>query len=153
LTHDLLNPHQRLALTITLRQVEKTLRSILDDLETEERAILFRSKITLPEDKRPQVKELAEAAIQRIAWLARRFELPPEIYDNTATLRGPLALLRSDLYDAHAARLRRYGEVNPELASELDPVLDDLIRLLREITYVSQSHHPEPGDGHSHETL
>lgn len=138
MTRDLLNPHQRLALAITLRQLEATLRGILHDLENEEQAILYRSEITLPQDSRPQVKQLAEIGLQHIAWLAQRFELEPRIYDNTATLRGPLALLRSDLYDAHAKRLGRYGDVDPDLEAELDPILGDLIGLLHEITRVSQ---------------
>ncbi|MGQ9834262.1 MAG: hypothetical protein ACUVRJ_10815 [Candidatus Villigracilaceae bacterium] len=139
LTHDLLNPHQHSALAITLRQVEKTLRSILHDLVNEEQAILYQSKITLPEDKRPEVKQLVEAALEQIVWLAQTFELPPQIIDNTATLRGPLALLRSDLYDAHAAKLRRFGDVNPDLEAALDPTIDHLIELLAEITRVAQS--------------
>ena len=139
LTRDLLNPHQRLALAITLRQVERTLRSILNDLVNEEQAILYRSKITLPEDKRPEVKQLVETALEQIDWLAQAFELPPEIIDNTATLRGPLALLRSDLHDAHAGKLRRFGDVDPDLEAELDPTIDTLIGLLQEITLVAQS--------------
>ncbi len=139
LTRDLLNPHQRLALAITLRQVERTLRSVLHDLVNEEQAILYRSKITLPEEKRPEVKQLVETALEQIAWLAQAFELPPEIIDNTAILRGPLALLRSDLHDAHAGKLRRFGDVDPDLEAELDPTIDTLIELLQEITLVAQS--------------
>lgn len=139
LAHDLLNPHQHSALVITLRQVEKTLRSILHDLDSEEQAVLYRTKITLPEDNRPKVKQLVEAALEQIVWLAETFELSPPIVDNTATLRGPLALLRSDLYDAHAAKLRRFGDVNPDLEAALDPTIDDLIELLAEITRVAES--------------
>lgn len=139
MTRDLLNPHQHTALAITLRMVEKTLRSILRDLVNEEQAILYRSKITLSEDKRPQVRQLVETALEQIAGLAQTFELPPEIIDNTATLRGPLALLRSDLHDAHARKLRRFGDVNPDLEAELDPTIDDLIGLLQEITLVAQA--------------
>ncbi|HML20954.1 MAG TPA: hypothetical protein PKD09_04855 [Aggregatilinea sp.] len=139
MTRDLLNPHQRLALAITLRQVERTLRSVLHDLVNEEQAILYRSKITLPEEKRPEVKQLVETALEQIAWLAQAFELPPEIIDNTAILRGPLALLRSDLHDAHAGKLRRFGDVDPDLEAELDPTIDTLIELLQEITLVAQS--------------
>jgi len=139
LTRDLLNPHQRLALAITLRHVEKTLRTILNDLVIEEQAILYRSKITLSEDKRQQVRQLVETALGLVARLAQTFELPPQVIDNTATLRGPLAILRSDLYDAHAAKLRRYGDVDPDLETELDPAIDDLIRILQAITLVAQS--------------
>lgn len=138
MTRDLLNSHQRQALAITLRQLERTLRGIVRDLSNEEQAILYRSVITLPEERRPEVKHLAETALERIAWLARRFELPQKTYDNSASLRGPLALLRSDLHDAHAAKLKRFGEVDPALETELDPSLDELIAILFEITRLSQ---------------
>lgn len=88
MTRDLLNSHQRQALAITLRQLERTLRGIVRDLSNEEQAILYRSVITLPEERRPEVKRLAETALERIAWLARRFELPQKTYDNSASLRG-----------------------------------------------------------------
>lgn len=139
MTRDLLNPHQRVALTITLRHVERTLRGILDDLVNEEQAILYRSTITLPEDKRPEVERLVETALEKIAWLAQTFDLSPEIIDNTAMLRGPLAILRGDLHDVHAHKLRGFGDVDPDLAAELDPVIDDLIALLYNITRVSQA--------------
>lgn len=138
MTRDLLNSHQRQALAITLRQLERTLRGIVRDLSNEEQAILYRSVITLPEERRSQVKQLAETALERIAWLAHRFELPQKTYDNSASLRGPLALLRSDLHDAHAAKLKRFGEVDPALETELDPSLDELITILFEITRLSQ---------------
>ncbi|MCL4875150.1 MAG: hypothetical protein KJ064_00755 [Anaerolineae bacterium] len=138
MTGSLLNPHQRLSLAITLRQVEKTLRGILNDLATEEQGILYQSRITLPEDKRLQVKLRVEKALQQIAQLAERFELPRAVYDNTATLRGPLALLRSDLHDVHARKLNRYGDVNPILEAELDPPVDNLIEILQEITRLAE---------------
>jgi hypothetical protein len=139
LTHDLLNPNQRRVLTVTLRHVEKNLRRILTDLVNEEQGILYRTTISLPEDKRPLVRQLVEAALEQIAGLAQRFELPPEIIDHTDALRGSLALLRSDLYDVHARKLRRSGEVDPDLEAELDPAVDNLIELLREISNVAQT--------------
>ncbi len=139
MTRDLLNPHQRKALAITLRHVEKTLRGILHDLVNEEEAILYRSVITLPEDKRPQVRQLVETALQQIAVLAQMFDLPPEVIDNTAMLRGPLAMLRSDLHDMHAQKLKGFGDVDPDLAQELDPVIDDLIALLNDITRIARA--------------
>lgn len=139
LTRDLLNPNQHRALAITLRHVEKNLRRVLSDLVDEEQAILYRTTITLPEDKRPEVKWLVETALQEIAELARRFELPSETLDNTAMLRGPMALLRSDLYDIQARKLKRFGKVDSGLEAELDPAVTGLIELLAEISRVAQS--------------
>lgn len=139
MSRELLNPHQHLALTITLRHLEKTLRGILADLVSEEQAILYRSQITLPEALRPEVRARVEAALEQIAWLAQTFALEPETIDNTARLRGPLALLRSDLYDVQAAKLRRFGDVNPDLAAVLDPAVLELIGLLHEISRAAQT--------------
>ncbi len=138
MTHELLNPSQRLALAIALRRVEQALRGILDGLNSEKQAILYRVEGTLPEDRRIQVIQLAESGLQQIAWMTHRFELPPRIFDNLASIRGSLAILGSDLYDVHAQKLQRYGDVDPSLQAELDPAIDDLIRQLEEIVRVAQ---------------
>jgi hypothetical protein len=139
LTSDLLNEHQRMALAIVLRQLEMALRRVLADLVNEEQGVLYRRKITLPGDKRTQVQESVEAALERITQLAGDFALPVQVYDNTASLRGSLAILRSDLYDARAEKLRRYGAVDPRLEAALDPYLWDLIELLQAISQTAQS--------------
>lgn len=139
MTLDLLNEHQRMALAIVLRQLEMALRGVLADLVNEEQGILYRRKITLPEDKRTQVRQSVEAALERITRLAGDFALPVQVYDNTATLRGSLAILRSDLYDVRADKLRRYGAVNPGLEAALDPYIWDLIELLQTISQTAQA--------------
>jgi hypothetical protein len=139
LTPDLLNEHQRKALAIVLRQLEMALRGVLADLVNEEQGILYRRKITLPEDRRPQVRQSVEAALETIARLAGDFALPVQVYDNTASLRGSMAILRSDLYDVLAEKLQRYGAVDPRLEAALDPYVWELIQLLQAISQTAQA--------------
>jgi hypothetical protein len=134
LTGDLLNPHQRNSVAVTLRRLEEALRSAQAELSHQDEGILYRKASTLSAAQRRHLEALITSALGEIAALAESLELPVEVLDNRSAVWSKLALMWMDLYDVRAAQLRRYGQVAPGLESMLDPPLTRLIQTMEALT-------------------
>jgi hypothetical protein len=130
---DLLNQYQRNSVANVLRMAETTLRSALADLSREETGILFQQDGRVSEQQHIRMQRIIEEALNEIAELARRFDLPSARYDTRAALLGKLSILWSDLHEIRARPLRGYGEVHPDLEAQLDPPIVRLVDLVEEL--------------------
>jgi hypothetical protein len=135
--NDLLNPDQLRSVTITLRSFEEDLlyaQAWLHDVE--ENGILYRRKLTLSPESRSIAQERINAALERIALLAKEFGLKAEA-DNPANLiRSKMSVNWANLLDTQSVKLKRFGEVDPELESALDPAVRQLAQLALELATV-----------------
>jgi hypothetical protein len=127
---DLLNPHQRGAVTIALRAFEEQLRQCDEWMQgrTEE-GTLYRRRFFLSEERRTLVREQIAQALACIADLADQCSLSAQEEDAVAMLRAGLSASWAALCDVRANKLKRYGQVAPSLAQALDPSIETLIEL------------------------
>lgn len=127
---DLLNPHQRGAVTIALRAFEEQLRQCDEWIQgrTEEGA-LYRRRFAFSEERRMLVREQIAQALACIADLADRCSLSAQEEDAAAMLRAGFSASWAALCDVRADKLKRYGQVAPSLAQALDPSIETLIEL------------------------
>ncbi len=127
---ELLNTAQRSSLTIELRAFEMHLRQADAWLQgEEERGILYRRSIHLSPERRAAAREQIGAAIAQITVLTERFDLAAASDDLGATIVSQMSVDWANLCDVRSDRLRRYGEVDPELPDLLDADIDRLAQL------------------------
>ena len=77
------------------------------------------------------------AGLALVEELAQTLQLEPEIIDLVGSVRGQMSESWANLIDSRAAKLRRYGEVDPGLAQPLDPALDRLVRIAAELSQLA----------------
>lgn len=128
-----LNPYQRSSVAITLRMLEMALRDAMTELDTAADGILYRQTNPLSDLQRQQIKRLCQKAFAIIQTMKEAFALPVEIQDVRSKLQGHLAVLWSDLEDIRSDKLRRYGDVAPDLERTLDPSIAELIQTVNQI--------------------
>jgi hypothetical protein len=123
----LLNPSQKNSLSVTLRMFEENLRHAQVWLDGhEENGILYYRKLTLPEENREQARQAINVALDLIEKLSRKFDLRKEASNSASMIRGELTVNWANLLDTRANKLRRFGKVQPELASFLDADIQNL---------------------------
>ena len=134
---DLLNPSQKNSLRITLLGFEGTLRHAQEWLDGyEENGILYRRKLTLQEEKRKQVRQEIEAALDLIDKLSHAFNLETESHNAAAMMRGELTVNWADLLDTRAGKLARFGNVHPKLAGKLDTDIQSLAKIAMNLSLI-----------------
>lgn len=143
----LLNTAQRNSLTIGLRALEMHLREADAWLQgREERGILYWRSLNLPPDQREAARAAIAAALARVAALAKRFELAATEEDLGAVIAAQVSVDWANLCDMRSAKLRRYGEVDPRLATFLDADVDALAQLALSLAAL-QRDAPKETDG------
>jgi hypothetical protein len=80
-----------------------------------------------------QAEAQVEEALAQIAALAKRFELERAPVDLGAKITGLMSVDWADLLDLQASKLRRYGEVAPELSGFLDADVDRLAVIAKDL--------------------
>jgi hypothetical protein len=134
---DLLNPSQKNSLRVSLFLFEENLRKAQEWLNgREENGILYSRKLTLPEEKKEQAGQIITTALNLIKKLSEMFELETTYESAEYMLRGDLTLNWESLADTQARKLRRYGKVHPELASILDPDIQNLAGIALELSSI-----------------
>jgi len=125
-----LNPYQRRALEVTLRMLEET----LDRVELLLRATPLRG--VFYEMANPYTPEEERALRQRIAEVRsvlreihEAWHLGVERTSLDVFIRSAMSVLWADLEDCRPKKLRRYGDVNPLAASQIEATIERLIRL------------------------
>lgn len=132
-----LNPAQRNAITIALRETEIALRRLLTDLDADEHGRLYARVAVVGEAQRRQIEQLVNEALDEIIYLADALDLSPQLQNPLAEMAGQMTVLWSDLIDSRADKLARYGEVDPAASAGLNPPLDRLIALLEKLMGVA----------------
>ncbi len=92
--------------------------------------ILYQSSLPLSNGEREEMQALVNAARQEIAALAERLQLDATEEDGRRSAAAHLSYVWTILEDIRPTKLRRYGEVDPDLHESLGPGLDRLIALM-----------------------
>lgn len=130
---DLLNPHQRRALTVALAHLERAVRTADDVLTGPADERLNPVRLEIDEARRREIALRLAEIRGALASAALRFEIEPLPRDGARIAAAAMLSAWEGLEDVHARKLARYGAVDPALAPELDPVVDHLITLSLDI--------------------
>jgi len=135
---ELMNQAQRTSVFVALRTFEQYLRQLDRWLQgLEEDGILFKYKMDLSPEKRSLMGQKIASGLAWIDELAQTLQFEPEVIDLSTSVRGRMNESWANLIDTHAARLRRYGEVDPGLAQPLDPVLGRLVQIAADLSQLA----------------
>ncbi len=116
-----LNTAQQTSLSVTLREFEarlSRLRVLLDHYEATTR---------LGPDGVARLRQMIDQQQAVIDALFRRFQLKRETIDVVQAMIAELSISWTQLVDSRSDKLSRYGQVDPDLQSTLDPALTELI--------------------------
>jgi hypothetical protein len=130
----LMNQAQRTSVFVALRTFEQYLRQLdrwLHGLEAD--GILYRYKMELPFERRALMQQKIATGLALVEDLAQTLQLEPEVIDLVGAVRGQMSESWANLIDSHAAKLHRYGEVDPGLSQPLDPAIDRLAQIASEL--------------------
>jgi hypothetical protein len=134
----LMNQAQRTSVFVALRTFEQYLRQLdrwLHGLEAG--GILYKYKMDLPLERRALMQQKIAAGLALVEDLAQTLQLEPEVIDLVGAVRGQMSESWANLIDSRAAKLRRYGEVDPGLSQPLDPALDRLVQIAAELSQLA----------------
>jgi len=124
---NLLNLYQRGSVEISLRRFEKSLRNALSILDGEDASgFLFTRRIDISEEKRGKAREMINFALDQIREMKELFAFHAEEQDLARQIAGDMSISWESLMDIRAKKLKRYGEVHPQLAEILDPQVKSL---------------------------
>ena len=130
----------RRSVIIILRIYEENLRQTeawLLGMETN--GILYRRKLNLSPARQQAALKRVDAALETIAVLAQKVGLNPEEEDPAGLIRGDMSVDWVNLNDILSRKTERYGDVNSELESVLDPLIERLAELAMEIATIFRS--------------
>ena len=116
-----LNTAQQTSLSITLREFEARLTRLhvlLDHYET---------SIRLTHDGVDRLRHMIDQQQTVVEELYHRFQLKRETIDVMQSMIAELSISWTQLVDTRGDKLGRYGHVDPDLKSTLDPALTELI--------------------------
>lgn len=110
--------------------LEENLRQTQEWLDgREEDGILYYRRLNVSERNREQAHRAIETALHLIEKLGNRFELSQEFQSAAPILMGNLTVNWANLVDTKSNKLRRYGQVHPELGDVLDPDIQNLAEI------------------------
>ncbi len=139
--NSLLNPSQKASLATVLRMFEEDLRqasTCLDELQAT--GILYRRELHLTSPQRAKARERITAALDEISILAEILSLEQEVEDPAGLIRSQMSIAWANLIDTQADKLKRYGEVHPNAASEIDPFIQRLAQAALELAALFDNH-------------
>lgn len=132
--NDLLNPYQKKALATALRTFEDNLRqaqSWLDGNEVD--GILYRRKLNLSAEHRGELRQRIAVILEDIATLAAGLGLEKKFEDPAGLISGQMSIAWANLIDSQASKLKRFGEVHPELSHAIDPHIQKMAQSAMEL--------------------
>jgi hypothetical protein len=132
-----LSLRQKSAVEVTLRQVERAVREARRHLRAPDDGILTQP-VPMPDHTRETLEALIADVLAEIEQVALQLNLEVQIEDPGRAIEAAMTVAWSDLHDTLSPRLGRYGEIDPALAGTLDPHLQHLIELTREIGRVAR---------------
>lgn len=126
-----LNEGQRGRLKATFLLLEKGMDEIEAILNTPSSQGLFLHHVDdLSGETRDTIRAAARQVRGRLRELKRRFCFPAEVELKSRQIFGKTPVLWETALDATAQSLKQYGPVSEELPAVLDPVLEEIGRLL-----------------------
>lgn len=144
--NELLNPYQKNSLRVSLVMLEENLRHTREWLDgREENGILYYRRLKISEETKKQATQRIEVALGLIEKLSTIFELDKELQSAASILQGDLTINWANLVDTKSNKLRRYGQIHPELGDMLDPDIQNLAELAFNLsTILGQSKQEKP---------
>ena len=134
--NELLNPYQKASLVTVLRMFEESLRQAQEWLSGRtESGILYYRKLDLSEEKQTTANKKIQDTLEQINILVKKLDLQPVEENPGSSIRGQLAVSWANLIDSQSNKLKRYGEVDPDLAELLDK---EIIRLAGSAFHLAQ---------------
>jgi len=116
---------------------EENLRHAQEWLDgREEHGILYHRTLEISLEKRKQANHIIETALGLIEKMSNRFELEVEKQNAASIFQGELTVNWANLVDSQARKLRRYGKVHPELASQLDTDIRNLAEIALKLSTI-----------------
>ncbi len=134
-----LNPYQKNALEVEMRQLEMALLQAQQFLRHPPENGLLTYYKPVPDSVRSRLETLIEAILAEIASVAHDFDLQPREEDLGRWIDAEMAVAWADLYDTVSPKLNRYGDVDPALTTTLDPHLRRLIELAQVLSLLART--------------
>ena len=128
-----LNEAQQRAVTVRLRALEQMMLDFERRVEADEEGILLRVQTRVTQEQRLAFQALFRQIRAEIGRVADEFQLETETQDGVRALWADASELWADLIDVEPAKLRRYGEVEPELQTTLGPHIEWLVALTSQV--------------------
>lgn len=66
------------------------------------------------------------------------------IEDPAGLIRGQMSIDWANLVDSQARKLKRYGDIHPEVAREIDPRIQQLAQVALELAAMFETHSSTP---------
>lgn len=131
MTNELLNENQRRALSTRLAMLDRFFYDIEELLSRDcLRGEMFLVINDLTEGQKQEVLSLIEEGRRAICLSRDRFNLTIKREYVHRLLAGHLSIFWTILEDSRASKLKGFGEVSPDLAANLDPTIENLIRIV-----------------------
>lgn len=128
--HGGLNDNQVRRVVVALSHVEQALDATESLLEGPRQGLFREISIGESAQGRQEVGSACRAARELLREAAARFNLPARREDGARIARAECMAAWSGVEEIRATRLAGYGQVDPVLRDTLDPIVDDLSRLL-----------------------
>jgi hypothetical protein len=130
----MLNPNQKRFLMVTLGVVEDELRRLKELLRDESEDKLFsRIKDDIGLEKKNLLNEKIDCLIVGLINLKKLFDLSESEFVLRYIVKVTSVYLSIQLEEAMSPRLKGRGEVTPELKEALDPKLNEMKLILRQM--------------------
>jgi hypothetical protein len=137
----MLNDYQRNSLRVVTHLIEEKMREIERLLgRPEEAGLMYDLKNDVAPETAGAVRETLHAIYARISELRDRLDLPRTAKAASREMLKGVPQLWVMLEESYSKRLRRYGEVDPRLAAELDPQIEALANLMLELEELAMGH-------------
>jgi hypothetical protein len=136
LMHHGLNDNQLRRVTVSLAQVEQALRST-EEILARSREDLFKTVRIADDPERRREAEALIIVVRNLLLVAfARFDLLQSDEDGARVARAAFTVAWAGVEEIRSRRLSGYGAVDPSLQSSLDPLVDELSRLLLHLAHV-----------------
>jgi len=112
--------------------LEASLRSAITLIQDPPEGGLLTRVRPLPTGAGSRLERLFMAMLEELAAIVREFDLRPRDEEVGRLISADMAGAWSDMQEVLSGRLKRYGNVDPRLSSQLDPHLQRLIRMALE---------------------
>ena len=130
----MLNLSQKRFLMVTLGEMEDKLRRLKGLLQDDREEGLFsRIKDDVGQEERNLLNEKIDYLIAYLANLKRLFDLGESEFVLRYIVKATSVYLSIQLEEAMSRRLKGYGEIVPELEEILDPKLNEMKLVLRQM--------------------
>ena len=130
----MLNLSQKRFLMVTLGEMEDKLRRLKGLLQdNREEGLFSRIKDDIGQEEKNLLNEKIDYLIAYLANLKRLFDLGESEFVVRYIVKATSVYLSIELEEAMSRRLKGYGEITPDLEETLDPKLNEMKLVLRQM--------------------